>query len=118
MCGENYAYTRFEELQTLIFTNEHKATLSKESSHIYIDIDDLKMFRDLYSEKSILRTKKEYKDMLYKINNKISKINGSNKMSGKIRKKIELIYQSMFKLHDDLWLRLDDLNKIDAIIDD
>ena len=24
----------------------------------------------------------------------------------------------LFKLHDDLWLRLDDLNKIDAIIDD
>ena len=56
--------------------------------------------------------------MLDKINNKISKINGVNKMREKIRKKIELIYQSMFKLHDDLWLRLDDLNKIDAIIDD
>ena len=39
-------------------------------------------------------------------------------MREKIRKKIELIYQSMFKLHDDPWLRLDDLNKIDAIIDD
>ena len=56
--------------------------------------------------------------MLDKINNKISKINGVNKMREKIRKKIELIYQSMFKLHDDPWLRLDDLNKIDAIIDD
>ena len=40
-------------------------------------------------------------------------------MSEKIRKKIELIYQSMlFKLHDDPWLRLDDLNKVDAMIDD
>ena len=56
--------------------------------------------------------------MLDKINNKISKINGVNKMHEKIRKKIELIYQSMFKLHDDQWLRLDELNKIDAMIDD
>ena len=76
------------------------------------------MFRDLYSEETILRTKKEYEDMLDKIYNKISKINGVNKMCEKIRKKIELIYQSMFKLHDDPWLRLNDLNKIDAIIDD
>ena len=78
----------------------------------------MKMFRDLYSEETILRTKKNYKDILNKINNKISKINGVNKMREKIRKKIELIYQSMFKLHDGPWLRLNDLNKIDAIIDD
>ena len=71
-----------------------------------------------YSGETILRTKKEYKDMLDMINNKISKINGVNKMREKIRKKIELIYQSMFKLHDDLWLRLADLNKMDVIIDD
>ena len=56
--------------------------------------------------------------MLDKINNKISKIKGVNKMREKIRKKTELIYQSMFKLHDDLWLRLADLNKMDVIIDD
>ena len=39
-------------------------------------------------------------------------------MHEKIKKKIDLIYQSMFKLHDDPSLRPNDLNKIDSIIDD
>ena len=56
--------------------------------------------------------------MLDKIYNKISKINSVNKMREKIKKKIDLIYQSMFKLHDDPSLRPNDLNKIDSIIDD
>ena len=60
-CDGNYAYTRFKELRTysgeVFFTNEHKATLSEEESHTYIDIDELKVFRDLYSEETILRTK-------------------------------------------------------------
>ena len=62
-CDGNYAYTRFKELRTyfgeVFFTNEHKATLSEEESHTYIDIDELKMFRGLYSEQTILRSKKK-----------------------------------------------------------
>ena len=46
----NYAYTRFEELRTrsgeVIFTREHKATMSKDRSNAYIDINELKMFED------------------------------------------------------------------------
>ena len=48
----NYAYTRFEVFRTcsgeMLFTNEHKATLSKEKSNIYIDIDELKVFKDFF----------------------------------------------------------------------
>ena len=48
----NYAYTRFEVFRTrsgkMLFTNEHKATLSKEKSNTYIDIDELKMFKDFF----------------------------------------------------------------------
>ena len=46
----NYAYTRFEELRPrsgeVIFTREHKATMSKDRSNAYIDINELKMFED------------------------------------------------------------------------
>ena len=41
-CYGNYAYIRFEELCTcsgeVLFTREHKATLSKEKSLTYIDM--------------------------------------------------------------------------------
>ena len=93
-CDGNYICTRLEELRTysgeVFFTNEYKATLSEKDSRTYVGIDDPKIFRDLHSEETILRTKKEYKDMLDKVNNKISKINGVNKMREKVRKKIEL----------------------------
>ena len=61
-----------------------------------------------------------------KINNKISEINDANKMleniKVKLKKKIESIYKSMFKLQraiykNDSRLRLAELNKMDAIID-
>ena len=60
----NYAYTRFEELCTrsgeVLFTREHKATLSKEKSLRYIDIDELKIFRNMYSkDEMVLKTKKK-----------------------------------------------------------
>ena len=42
----------------MLFTNEHKATISKEKSKTYIDIDELKMFRDSSSKDTIpLKTK-------------------------------------------------------------
>ena len=61
--------------------------------------------------------------MLDKVHNKINNIGYANKIITKIRdelkKKIELIYESLFfKLSDDSRLRLPELNKIDAIIDD
>ena len=93
----NYAYARFEELRTrsgeVLFTNEHKATLSKEKSKIYIDIDKLKIFK-YFSFKA--PTPLKTKDILYKINNKISIINETSTMLAeikvKVKKKIKLIH--------------------------
>ena len=84
-----YAYTRFEELRThsgeLLFTREHKATTSKDKSNTYIDIDELKMFKDFSTsdkttgkDKDKDRNKTEDKNMLDKINNKIDIINELN----------------------------------------
>ena len=131
-----YAYTRFEELRThsgeLLFTREHKATTSKDKSNTYIDIDELKMFKDFSTSdkttgKDKDRNKTEDKNMLDKINNKIDIINelnnGLTKIKAEVTKKIELIYDSMCELQDevysdDSWLRLVELEKIDAIIDE
>ena len=133
-----YAYTRFEELRThsgeLLFTREHKATTSKDKSNTYIDIDELKMFKDFSTsdkttgkDKDKDRNKTEDKNMLDKINNKIDIINelnnGLTKIKAEVIKKIELIYDSMCELQDevysdDSWLRLVELEKIDAIIDE
>ena len=65
--------------------------------------------------------------MLDKINNEISIINETSKILVKIKyeldKKYKLIYESMCELqdeiyNDDSWLRLVELNKLDAILDD
>ena len=78
-------------------------------------------------DKTIPKTKTEDKDMLDKINNKISTINETSTILAKImdelNNKIKLIYESMCELHDDVYsddscLKLVELNKIDAIIDD
>ena len=91
-CDGNYAYTRFEELCTrsgeVLFTREHKATLSKEKSLTHIDIDALKVFRNEYFEDEIiLKTNKKYKDLIDKINNKIKKLRW-NKMLEKLLEKV------------------------------
>ena len=62
-----YAYTRFEELRTyfgeVLFTREHKATTSKDKSNTYIDINELKMFKDFStSDKTTFKTKTKDKD--------------------------------------------------------
>ena len=73
------------------------------------------------------RNKTEDKNMLDKINNKIDTINELNnwltKIKAEVTKKIELIYESMCELQDEIysddsWLRLVELEKIDAIIDE
>ena len=67
------------------------------------------------------------KDLLDKINKRIDTINKSNnllaKLKDEISKKIELVYEVMSELQDEIysddsWLRLVELNKIDAIIDE
>ena len=72
------------------------------------------------------RTKTEDKDILDKINNKIDTINKINKrlekVKVKVKQKVELIYEAMCELQneiycDDSWLRLVELDKIDAVID-
>ena len=66
-------------------------------------------------------------DALDKINNKIDTINKINKRLAKIKikaaEKVELIYRAVHGLQDEIysddsWLRLVELNKIDAIIDE
>ena len=86
------------------------------------------MFKDFStSDKTRFKTKAEDKDILDKINNKIditNRINeGLTKVKIKVTKKIELIYESICELQDEIysddsWLRLVELNKIDAIIDE
>ena len=77
--------------------------------------------------KTTTKTKTENKDLLDMINKRIDTINKSNKLLAKLKaevtKKIELIYESMCELQDEIysddsWLRLVELNKIDAITDD
>ena len=80
------------------------------------------MFRDLsFKDETILKTNKEYEDMLDKINNKINNITDVNKIITKIidelKKTIKLIYEIIFKLSDDSRLRQVELNTIDATID-
>ena len=96
----NYAYTRFEELRKrsgeVLFTREYKATSSKDNSNVYIDIDKLQMFKDFsIRDKTTAKTK----DMLNKINNKISMINKTNeglaKVTAEVAKKVELMYEAM-----------------------
>ena len=73
------------------------------------------------------KTKTEDKDILDKINNKIDTINKMNKRLEKVKaeitEKIELICESMCELQDEIysddsWLRLVELEKIDAVIDE
>ena len=128
--NDKYAYTRFEELRThsgeVLFTREHKATTSKDQSGTYIDIDDLKIFKDFStSDKIRFKTKAEDKDILDKINNKIditNRINeGLTKVKIKVTKKIELIYESICELQDEIYSDdsyLVELEKIDALIDE
>ena len=79
--------------------------------------------KDKTTTKIMVKTK----DILDKINNKVDIINKINKRLAKIKikiaKKIELIYGSMCELQDEIysddsWLRLAELNKIDAITDE
>ena len=106
----------------MLFTREYKATASKDKSDTYIDNDELKMFKN-FSNRG--KTKIKTKDMLDKINNKISTINRTNEGLAKIKadltKKLNLIYEVMNELQDEIysddsWLRLVELDKIDAII--
>ena len=193
-CYNKYAYTTFEEHRThsgeVLFTRELKATISKDKSDTYIDIDELQMFKDFSTKDKVTtknktktedkdkttlktntktktktktedknkttlktktktetedknrttlktktktevkdktKTKTKDKDPLDKINNKISAINKLNKGLAKVKadvtKKVELIYQAMCQLQDEIysddsWLRLVELNKADAITDD
>ena len=77
--------------------------------------------------KTTLKTKTKDKDLLDKIDNKISAINKLNeglaKVKADVTKTIELIYQSIYELQDEIysddsWLKLVELDKIDVIIDE
>ena len=85
--------------------------------------------------KEIKIKKKKYKeievqDILGKINNKLGKINQINKRLAKVKvevtkkeKKVELIYEAMCEQQDEIYsddsrLRIVELDKIDAIIDE
>ena len=113
---DNYAYIRLEKLSTCSgeshYDREHRATISKKSSNYYIEIDN----------KGEIKLKKEYIDLLDKVNNKIDNITNMKKIIKKINyelhDKIVSIYEIIFKLSNDIGLRRDKLNKADAVIDD
>ena len=109
----------------MLFTREHKATISKDKANTYIDIDELKMFKDFstsdkttfktktkdkdkatLNDKDNTTTKTEDNDILDKINNKIVTINKSNnllaKLKAEVAKKVELIYGSLSELQDEI----------------
>ena len=78
-------------------------------------------------DKTTTKIMDKTKDILDKINKRIDTINKSNnllaKLKDEISKKIELVYEVMSELQDEIysddsWLRLVELNKIDAIIDE
>ena len=116
-----YAYTRFEELRKrsgeVLFTREYKATTSKDYSNVYIDIDKLQIIKNFsIRDKTTAKTK----DMLDKINNKKGMINKTNeglaKVKAKLAKKVELMYEAMVELQDEIysddsWLRLVELDR-------
>ena len=91
----------------------------------YVDIDEMKVHRDLSFEKEdiIFKSKKEFVDMLDKVNNKINNITNTKieiiKIKDELSKNIQLIFNKIFIiLPDDPQLRLAYLNKVDAEMDD
>ena len=113
---DNQVYTRFEELFTFsgeaLYTREHKATLTKKK-HMYVDIDEMKVYIDLSFKKEdiIFKNKKEFIDMLDKVNNKTNNITNIKteiiKIKDKVSKNIQSIFDKIFiKLPDDPQLRL------------
>ena len=94
----------------MLFTNEHKASLSKEKSNTYIDIDELKVFKNYFYDRTSFKTeiknitKTKDKTMLDKINNKISIINETSTILAEIRIKLKKKYKLIYELQDDLWL--------------
>ena len=128
----------------VLSTKEHKTTISKDKTDRYIDIDDLKIFKDFSASdkttyktkiKIRIKTKTETKDKnnvrTKEIPDKISnKMNIINKLFDKIDKigievteKIEWIYESVHELQngkydDESWLKPVELEKIDAITDE
>ena len=78
-------------------------------------------------DKTTTKIRDKTKDRLDKTNKKIDAINKSNnllaKLKAEVTKKIELVYEVMSELQDEIYsddscLRLVELNKIDAIIDE
>ena len=108
----------------MIFTGEYKATTSKDKSDTYIDINELHIFKDFsIRDKTTAKTR----DMLDKVNNEISMISKTNervaKMKAYVTKKLNLIYEAVVELQDEIcsddsWLRSVELDKIDAIIEE
>ena len=121
----NYAYIRSEKLHThlceLLYTREHKAGLSKKNLCTYIDIDELNMDSDGYDE-SLFKPKKEYRDMIDKVYDKMNNINDVittiKKINDELKKNIESVREIIFKLPDDSLLTQVEVNTINAIIDD
>ena len=106
-------------------TNIFKVCVSEmQSKNKLIELDE---DIDISKTEDKDKTKAEDKDRLDKINNKIDTINKMNKRLEKVKaeitKKIELICESMRELQDaiysdDSWLRLVELENIDAVIDE
>ena len=116
----------FIHLQMRQFTLKNiKQPYQKKNTDKYVDIDEMKVYGDLSFKKEdiIFKIKKEFIDMLDKINNKIKIITDIKieiiKIKDKVSKNIQSIFDKIFiKFPDDPQLRLAYLNKVDAEMDD
>ena len=82
---------------------------------------------DKDKDRTTTKIRDKTKDLLDKINKRIDTINKSNnllaKLKAEVTKKIELVYEVMNELRDEIysddsWLRLVELNQINTIIDE
>ena len=88
----NYAYTMFEELRTysgeVLFTKEHRATVSKDKSDTYIYIDELMIFKVFtINDMAALKTKTKTKTKTMTKDKNKRKTEDSNKTKTTAKKK-------------------------------
>ena len=103
ICSEgNYAYTRFEEFRTyndeVIFTNEHKAVLTKKEALRYIDANNLNILKDFCSDsKTVFKDNKPFTAELIEMINAKNINDHNTKTLKKSTQIIDAMYYSLLK---------------------
>ena len=103
-------------LREILFTIKYKGPISEDITTLKTKTKTKDIDKTIPKTKDMdkIIPKTEHKDMLDKINNKVSTINETStilaEIKVKLKKKYKLIYESMCELqdeiyNDDLWLR-------------